>query len=772
MCSAIIQYRTGLSTITTIQNAFIVDLISSESEDYISYLVYQIRRRSIFRQTIIIIMLSRHARRCRKSGSFVTLPSSRKSSISKTHPSPNRNLSTDSNHAGSQYRRVAPLVLAAAAGGFFLGRHSVPPPHETEEHLPNGMPRTCCDRPELTEEQKGLFRTLKRIVGRANILDGREENSETAKYLKGARLGKGSALFVVKPQKLKEVVEVIQAVVDANCVVLVQGSNTGLTGGSVPRVQADRRPTVVVSMKAFDTIFPIDKGERVVCLAGVGLATLSNFVEEHFNRESHSILGSTFLNPTTAAGVSLGSGGTQMRKGPAYTERALYLKVVPDKFGKSVVSIVNTLGIEDLDSEEGEFKSHLQHDGIIRTLDKYVSSIKAGHHSRMKQSNKTYGQKPASDMNYKERLCQIDKKVNRYNADTNGAECNRSEGKVLILASVHDTFPKPTATKTFWMSFDSFKTALEFRRRVCLDNPHDVPISMEYMDRDSFDVIDQSGRLLGNTIKFVGASSPIISSLWNFKIFLESMNVRGASSEFSKFYLFSCASAKDHNLISCCATPAIGDTLLFWLNPLMPSILPSRILDMGKERDHHIAITVGDFDGSLDRFLERLALFRKKSPSAISVHECQSPSEVNALTAFRFVAAPAFRTYCVGNGVQGFSVDYALPRDGGEAPPLPVTSDVPLKRMRYSHFGCNVVHEDVAFPAGVAVDTIKYALKNAVEHDCHGRLPAEHGHGTEYQAPEETRKRWMAMDPLNLMNPGVGGLPSTYRYTSVDRNST
>ena len=32
-------------------------------------------------------------------------------------------------------------------------------------------------------------------------------------------------------------------------------------------------------------------------------------------RESHSILGSLFLNPTIAAGVAFGSGGTQMRKG-------------------------------------------------------------------------------------------------------------------------------------------------------------------------------------------------------------------------------------------------------------------------------------------------------------------------------------------------------------------------------------------------------------------------------------------------------------------------
>jgi FAD/FMN-containing dehydrogenase len=44
-------------------------------------------------------------------------------------------------------------------------------------------------------------------------------------------------------------------------------------------------------------------------------------------------------------------------------------------------------------------------------------------------------------------------------------------------------------------------------------------------------------------------------------------------------------------------------------------------------------------------------------------------------------------------------------------------------------------------------------LKKTVELERGGKLLAEHGHGTEYVAPEETRHRWKAMDPLNVMNP-------------------
>ena len=86
-----------------------------------------------------------------------------------------------------------------------------------------------------------------------------------------------------------------------------------------------------------------------------------------------------------------------------------------------------------------------------------------------------------------------------------------------------------------------------------------------------------------------------------------------------------------------------------------------------------------------------------------------------------------------------------------------------MTRMRYSHFGCNVVHEDLAFDAGVDVEACKIQIKHIIE-DLGGKLPAEHGHGTEYIAPEATQRRWQGMDPTNVMNPGVGGTSYTRNY--------
>ena len=158
------------------------------------------------------------------------------------------------------------------------------------------------------------------------------------------------------------------------------------------------------------------------------------------------------------------------------------------------------------------------------------------------------------------------------------------------------------------------------------------------------------------------------------------------------------------------------------------------------------------------RFRERLTAFGGKH--TVAVHDC-TPAETPWVQYFRFAAAPAFRTWCIGKGLEGVSVDYALPKGEDGAPPL--APDVSALRMRYSHFGCNVVHEDIAFNVGVDARAAKMDLNHAVE-DMGGKLPAEHGHGTEYVAPADTQKRWQQMDPLNVFNPGVGGLSLERKY--------
>ena len=114
----------------------------------------------------------------------------------------------------------------------------------TNRELPSGETSGCCsceeeveDAPksknklQLTEEQTTLTTKLQKIVGQNHVIDGTPPSSTNSIYLKGARLGNGNALCIVQPGTLKEVVKCLQLIVDAGCVVLPQGSNTGLTGG-------------------------------------------------------------------------------------------------------------------------------------------------------------------------------------------------------------------------------------------------------------------------------------------------------------------------------------------------------------------------------------------------------------------------------------------------------------------------------------------------------------------------------------------------------------
>lgn len=437
--------------------------------------------------------------------------------------------------------------------------------------------------------------------------------------------------------------------------------------------------------------------------------------------------------------MAFGSGGTQCRKGPAFTERALYLKISTNKWNECIIDTVNTLDVDGLEDRKDVLKRNYRDpmDSVPYRLDTFGRYITERGDRDMYYTSKDC-HRVASDTTYAQRLCELSSSVNRANADTHGPYCCRSEGKVILLATVHDTFPKASSTKTFWISFDSLDMAQQFREKVALDNPSEVPVSMEYLDRDAYDVIDKSGRVMANCIHWIGMTSPLLRMMWNAKIYFEASN------------------------------PGIVDKMLHHMNDFMPSVFPKKVQLMAAKYDHHITITVGDFGNQeienflmrMDKFVDASSNYASESAST-KVYECQSPSEAHGLSAARFVAAPAFRTWCVANNVSGFSVDYALPGNGNSLPSLPKTA---LKRMRYSHFACNVVHEDIAFPVGENVDEIKHALKVSVEKECGGKLPAEHGHGTEYTAPKTTQSRWMQMDPLNVLNPGIGGLATGFRY--------
>jgi len=308
----------------------------------------------------------------------------------------------------------------------------------------------------------------------------------------------------------------------------------------------------------------------------------------------------------------------------------------------------------------------------------------------------------------------------------------------MVLASLHDTFPVPTERRTLWVACESLEQAQALKKLVLMVSPEDLPVSCEYMDRDTVDVVDRAGRGLCFAIQKLGIGGSL-SVLWNVKIWVESLP------------------------LPFCDT--LPDNFLYCINNLLPPSLPPKIREISKQFDHHLLINLGEFGtGNLKRTEQLLNEFCKRHPTA-KLYMC-SDEEVGKVTYFRFAAAPAFRTWCVGEGTQGLSLDYALRKNDEACPPLQGLTgrNAPLVRMRYAHFGCNVVHEDIAFSTSANIAECKDKIKQEIE-SVGGMLPAEHGHGTEYAAPQQTQERWKKMDPTNAMNPGVGGLGYSKNYS-------
>lgn len=127
------------------------------------------------------------------------------------------------------------------------------------------------------------------------------------------------------------------------------------------------------------------------------------------------------------------------------------------------------------------------------------------------------------------------------------------------------------------------------------------------------------------------------------------------------------------------------------MNPLIPAALPKLVLASGREFDNHVIVQIDDFGdgaGSYDRLKRKLEAFASAGGDAVRMHWL-APDEAALVRTFRFACAPAFRTYCVGRGLDGISIDYALPLNYRVVPPIAASPHE--KRMRYSHFGCAVV---------------------------------------------------------------------------------
>ncbi|MEK1904587.1 MAG: D-lactate dehydrogenase, partial [Pseudomonas sp.] len=385
-----------------------------------------------------------------------------------------------------------------------------------------------------------LLTSLREVVGNDHVLT---DEQSTRRFRKGHRTGEGGVLAVVRPGTLLEQWRVLQAAVAADRIVIMQAANTGLTGGSTPDGNDYDREIVLVSTLRITGVQLINDGQQVVCLPGATLDRLEQALAP-LGREPHSVIGSSCIGASVLGGVCNNSGGALVRRGPAYTELALYAQVQED----GTLELVNHLGIELGDSPE-----------------EILTRLQQGDYSPLHVRND--GAAKASDARYGEHVRDVDADTPaRFNADPSRLfEASGSADKLCLFAVRLDTYAKE-ASSVFYLGSNDPHDLTEVRRHLLAHLPR-LPIAGEYIHRTAFDIGEKYGKDTFLVIdKFGTAKVPAAFALKSrIDGFFERFGLRG-----------------------------VADKAIQALMNLLPSHLPPRMREYRERFEHHLLVRVSN----------------------------------------------------------------------------------------------------------------------------------------------------------------------------------
>lgn len=557
-------------------------------------------------------------------------------------------------------------------------------------------------RPAPAHPAVASFRT---IVGRAHVLT---TPRATAPYVKGNRFGSGRVLAVLRPGTLTEMWRALQVCVEHGLVVIPQAANTGLTGGSGPADQGDDRDVVVFSTLRINGIHLLHDAREAVSLAGATLMDLEQTLAPH-HREPHSVIGSTSIGASVVGGIANNSGGSQVRKGPAFTEHAVYARVTE----AGELELVNHLGIT-LSEDPEELLDALQQ-------------------GRWDPEDVSPAPEDTRATGYADHVRQIAPSPARFNADpTFLKEASGSAGKIMIFAVRTRTFPREENTATFYIGTNS-PAELERLRREILASESQLPISGEYMGRGAFDLAAEYGKDTFMGLKH--ASSRQVRRLFALKSW--------ANGVFAKLPFFG---------------PTTADTIAQKAFALLPQQLPQRLLEYRERFEHHLVMVVSGSDR--EATTELLSSFFHDAENLGAFFEC-TPDEAQSAMLLRFGAASAMTRYFNLNRKRSsdmITFDVALRRDDEdwlEVLPAEIADQLSVSSY-YGHFFCHVLHQDHVAKKGVDPVALKKEMTALLE--ARGAaIPAEHNYGRLYELPSELEEHFRALDPTNTFNPGLGG---------------
>lgn len=553
-----------------------------------------------------------------------------------------------------------------------------------------------------TVTREALLAQMRQIVGSSHVLT---DEQATRRFRKGHRTGEGNVLAVVRPGSLLEQWRILQAAVAADRIVIMQAANTGLTGGSTPDGDDYDREIVLISTLRITGVQLINDGQQVVCLPGATLDRLEQALAP-LNREPHSVIGSSCIGASVLGGICNNSGGALVRRGPAYTELALYAQVKDD----GSLELVNHLGIELGDTPED-----------------ILTRLQNGDYTQQQVRNEETAK--ASDARYGEHVRDVDADTPaRFNADPSRLfEASGSAGKLCLFAVRLDTFPKEPST-VFYIGSNDPHDLTEVRRHLLAKLPR-LPIAGEYIHRTAFDIGEKYGKDTFLVIDKFGTAKVPAAFAMKSRVdgFFERFGLRG-----------------------------VTDKVIQALMNLLPSHLPARMREYRDRYEHHLLVRVSN--DTLEQTRTFLSAYFASSTSG-AYFECDAEEGRKAFL-HRFAIAGAAIRYREAHrsSVEDIlALDIALrrnDRDWVETLPQALEDKI-IHKLYYGHFFCHVFHQDYIVKKGNDPLAMEHAMWKLLD-ERRAEYPAEHNVGHLYVAKPALAGFYRELDPTNTFNPGIG----------------
>jgi len=549
-----------------------------------------------------------------------------------------------------------------------------------------------------------LIRQLQDAVGAPHVLTGVRA---TARYRKGFRFGDGPVLAVVRPGTLVAQWRVLVACHAAGVIVIMQAANTGLTGGSVPDGDSYDRPIVIINGLRLARIHVLPGAAQVVALPGATLFQLEKTLRP-LGREPHSVIGSSCLGASVTGGIANNSGGALIRRGPAFTQLAVYARVTD----AGALELVNHSGLK-----------------LGNDPETILARLEAG--DFRPDEIETPDGRAASDPDYAAHVRDISAPTPaRFNADPRRLfEASGSAGKVAIFALRLDTFAAETDTAVFYIGSNDANELTLIRREI-LANFANLPVAGEYIHRAAFDIAVTYGKDMFLAIEKLGTDRlPFLFALkGRFDAFVSRLGF---------------------------VPNDLSDRLMQLAGQCFPQHLPARMRDWRDRYEHHLLLKM-----SGPGIAEARSWLAGHFPSGVGDYfEC-TPQEGAKAFLHRFaVAGAAIRYRAIHRDTVEdiVALDVALRRDDTQwEEHLPAEVEAPiLHKLYYGHFFCHVFHQDYIIAKGHDPVAIEHRMWDLL--DARGaEYPAEHNVGHLYKAKPALAAHYKALDPCNCFNPGVG----------------